>query len=122
MTTFPVDEPGHILYLVSLNPEPGYEDKYNRWYNTEHVPELLACPGFNGARRFHRIEGIDGSPEYLAIYDIADMSAFSSPEYQRLRKRTESELSPLAVEVRQHRSRDINAKYRVIFDATAEKG
>lgn len=109
------DSADNVLYLVSLNPEPGYEDEFNHWYNTEHVPELLACPGFRAASRYELVDGIDGSLRYLALYDMGSMAAFSSPEYLELRARTDDELTPLARKVRDHRSRDLNAKYRQIF-------
>ncbi len=109
-----------VLYLVCLTPEPGYEDKFNDWYDNEHVPELLACPGFEEVRRWEQIEGIPGSPRYLAIYTMTSMDAFTSPEYQKLRNRTREEYSELALEVEAHRSRDINAKYRQILHRVSE--
>lgn len=109
------NHPDNVLYLVSLNPEPGYEDKFNEWYNTQHVPELLDCPGFRHASRFELVDGIDGSLRYLAVYDMESMAAFDSAQYRGLRARTADELTPLAAEVAAHRSRDLNAKYRQIF-------
>lgn len=45
------------------------EDEYNDWYSGTHIPEILAIPGFVGARRY-KLTGGDGTPSYLAIYEI----------------------------------------------------
>jgi hypothetical protein len=111
----PMNE-AEVLYVVSLNPEPGYEADYNRWYNTEHIPELLACPGFEAAARFEQIEAkLEASPRFLAIYRVSTMEAFKSPQYRSLHARSEAELGPLNVHVHRHVSRQITAKYRQIY-------
>lgn len=64
----------HVL-LVFTNPLPGQDDEYNRWYDGQHVPDVLRIPGFVGARRF-RVESeaanAGGLPptKYLAIYEV----------------------------------------------------
>jgi hypothetical protein len=45
------------------------EEEYNDWYSNTHIPEILAIPGFVGARRY-KLAGGDGSPSYLAVYEI----------------------------------------------------
>jgi hypothetical protein len=45
------------------------EEEYNDWYSGTHIPEILAIPGFAGARRY-KLAGGDGPPSYLAIYEI----------------------------------------------------
>ena len=45
------------------------EEEYNDWYAGTHIPEVLAVPGFVGARRY-KLAGGDGTPSYLAIYEI----------------------------------------------------
>jgi hypothetical protein len=66
------------LLLVMMQPEEGYEDSLNRWYEEEHIPERLSCPGFLGVRRFRAVEG---TPAYLALYDLDSPAAVHSPEY-----------------------------------------
>jgi len=111
-----------VLYIVSMTPDQGYEDAFNEWYDTEHVPELLECPGFESARRFTAIEGIDGSPHYLAVYEMSGMEAFRSPEYLKLRARTLDDRTPLARSVMEHRRLDINAKYREVLSMRPAQG
>ena len=64
--------------LVMMQPSPDFESEFNDWYDTDHVPERLAIPGFLAARRY---ECIEGWPRYLAIYDLADPDVLTSPAY-----------------------------------------
>ncbi|MGE0878961.1 MAG: hypothetical protein AB7L13_19060 [Acidimicrobiia bacterium] len=62
---------GKGVLVVFSNPiEPSREAEYNKWYDEIHVPDVVALPGFTGARRFKNT-GIGGpaSHGYLAIYD-----------------------------------------------------
>ncbi len=54
--------------LVLMQPPPAFEDEFNAWYDTEHIPERVAVPGFETGIRF---VCIDGAPKYLAVYDLA---------------------------------------------------
>ena len=56
---------GFLLVLMDC---PTYlEDEFNAWYDTEHIPERLAIPGFETGLRFVCLEG---HPRYLAMYDL----------------------------------------------------
>jgi hypothetical protein len=105
-----------VLYVVSIAPNEGFDQKFNEWYDTEHVPELLACPGFEGAKRYSALEALEGSPHYLALYEMSGMDAFQSPEYLALRARTLDDRTPLAREVMENRHLNINAKYQEILN------
>ena len=52
------------------------EDEYNHWYSGTHIPEILAVPGFVGARRY-KLAGDDSTPSYLAIYEIEADDVFA---------------------------------------------
>lgn len=60
------------------------------WYNNEHVPIRMRLPYFQHGYRYRSVEsGINGPndsglPEWLALYDIADMPALTKKEYIRL--------------------------------------
>ncbi|MDT3441418.1 MULTISPECIES: DUF4286 family protein [unclassified Pseudofrankia] len=64
------------IMLVQASPaSPEVEDEFNRWYDEDHLPDLLTIPGFVAARRFRLREGghvraAEGTPRYLAIYEI----------------------------------------------------
>ena len=70
------EEPGLLMVVVEVDPE--HEEEFNRWYDTEHIPEKLAAPGFRSARRFrdHERPG-----RYLALYELDDAPQVLSPEY-----------------------------------------
>ncbi len=107
-------EDGEILYLVGFTPTRGHDDTLNEWYETEHIPELLACPGFLSVRRYERVGGEDESPKYLAAWHLSGMEAFQSPEYLAVQQRAPEDFTPLATEAALYRTRDLWAQYREI--------
>ena len=69
------------LLLVMADIAPEHEEEFNRWYEEEHLDERIALPGFLSARRFTALEG---SPKYLAIYDLESPEALQSPAYRHI--------------------------------------
>jgi hypothetical protein len=69
------------LLLVTMDVEPDYEAEFNRWYNEEHLPERLSCPGILSGRRFRVVEG---APRYLALYDLESPAVLNTPEYRMI--------------------------------------
>jgi hypothetical protein len=59
---------------------PEHEAEFNQWYDGEHVPQIVALPGFVRGRRYV-VEG--AKPKYLAWYDTGDENAGSGPDLQR---------------------------------------
>ena len=58
------------LYVVFSEPKPGREAEYNRWYNEQHLRDVLSVPGFHAAQRFE-CEDSSGLPgKYLAVYQV----------------------------------------------------
>ena len=45
------------LLLNAMNVAPEYEDEFNKWMDTEHIPALAKVPGTLCARRFRSREG-----------------------------------------------------------------
>lgn len=64
------------LYIVFGNPtSPDQDAEFNEWYNTTHIPDVLAVPGVVSAQRFKRtlLDREAGQPVdygYVAIYEI----------------------------------------------------
>ena len=50
------------------------------WYVEEHIPMLLAVPGWRRSRRYRLASG-DG-PRYLSLHEIDSVAAFDTPEYK----------------------------------------
>jgi hypothetical protein len=69
------------LLLVMIDVDPEHEEEFNRWYNEEHLPERLSCPGFLSGRRFVALEG---GPKYLALYDLENPEVLQSENYQKI--------------------------------------
>ena len=60
----------HLLVAVS-NAQPGRDEEYSTWYETIHMPEVLALPGFVAARRYAPSPlSADGPNRYMAVYEI----------------------------------------------------
>ena len=65
-------------YLVFSNPVAGKEDEFNEWYDTTHLPEVLATPGMRAAQRFRLLEtemthnSVLPTPahRYLLVYEM----------------------------------------------------
>ena len=56
-------------------------DEFNDWYDTEHIPERLAVPGFLSAQRW---VAADGSALSFAFYDLESVEVLTSEEYQSI--------------------------------------
>jgi len=65
------------LLVTMTEPPPEMEEEINAWYDTEHIPERVAVPGFLNARRYSR----DEAPRYLALYDVDQPEVFDSEAY-----------------------------------------
>jgi hypothetical protein len=62
-------------FVVLTNPTPGKDQEFNRWYNEQHIPDVLNASGFVCAQRFKLAETqmapkIDKTHQYLALYEI----------------------------------------------------
>lgn len=67
------------LLCIWTDVDPQHESEFNRWYDTEHMQERVAIPGFQNARRFR---AAPGSPQpYLALYYTDNLAVFTSLAY-----------------------------------------
>jgi len=67
--------------LVLMQPPPAFEEEFTAWYDTEHIPERVAVPGFRTGLRY---VCVDGFPRYLAIYDMDSPEVLDSEAYLRV--------------------------------------
>jgi hypothetical protein len=93
--------PETYYYFVFSNPVAGHEDEYNKWYNEQHAPDVVAVPGFVTAQRFvkndlplYRMVDLQ-VPKYLVLYKIVtdDVNAVFAEVSRRL-KTGETVISP----------------------------
>lgn len=62
-------------FLVLTRAVTGTDEEFNRWYDQQHLADVLAVPGFVSARRFRILSSVlngDGSPawQYAAVYEM----------------------------------------------------
>jgi len=62
-------------YLVLTRPVSGTDDEFNRWYDHQHLRDVLAVPGIISARRYRVLLSAQGggSPpiwQYVAVYEM----------------------------------------------------
>jgi hypothetical protein len=59
--------------LAFTNPVAGREEEFNRWYQEQHIPDLLAVPGFVSAQRYELTDATGSdNPGWtsLAVYEL----------------------------------------------------
>jgi hypothetical protein len=69
-----------LVMVVSISMPPELEDDLAAWYIEEHIPMLLAVPGWQRIRRYRLTSGT--APTWLALHELASESALSAPEYK----------------------------------------
>ncbi len=66
--------PRGLMVVQSAPRDASADAAYNDWYTNVHIPDVLAVPGFVGARRYRAQPGpTDADPPlypYLAVYEI----------------------------------------------------
>ena len=77
------------LFIVKATIPADKDAAFNRWYNEEHVPQVLQFPGLVSARRYKLIDGEDRF-QYMAMYELKDEATYhrlmSSDHMKLLRK------------------------------------
>lgn len=71
------------MFIVQLNVDPAVEERWNEWYNNEHLEEVMAASSdISRATRFRRTGGI-GDFNYSTVYEFdteAGLAAFMSSD------------------------------------------
>jgi hypothetical protein len=70
-----------VVLFSEMTPDESWEDDFNDWYDTEHIPSRMRAPGFLGAQRYRSVDG----PAYLAIYEMSSKDALATPEYTQVK-------------------------------------
>ena len=74
------EEPPPVVLAVSMSVHPGMDADLAAWYADEHIPMLLAVPGWRRVRRFRLIAGT--APAYLALHALTTMAALEEPGFR----------------------------------------
>jgi hypothetical protein len=102
---------GKGLLMVFVDVPADKEEDFNRWYNEEHIPELLTIPGVLNAARY---EAVKSGPKHLACYELESAAVVDSDGWT---KRTRSEWA-LRVGPQVIGSNFLNPVFEVIRPAT----
>ncbi|MFC1872572.1 hypothetical protein ACFLYV_02495 [Chloroflexota bacterium] len=77
-----------IIHVLGLSCRPDQDEKFNKWYNEQHVPDLLKFNGLRRATRYKlvsegkRYSGVAEAkyPGYLAVYELGSKDSFEEYE------------------------------------------
>jgi hypothetical protein len=69
-----------VILAVGISVPPGTEDDMTAWYTHEHIPMLLAVPGWRRIRRFRLING--DAPDYLSLHELSTPAVFEEDGYR----------------------------------------
>ncbi len=64
-----------VLWIVKATISAEEEEAFNRWYNSEHCPQLLRYRGAVSARRYKKIMG-DDKFQFMTLYEFDTEETF----------------------------------------------
>jgi hypothetical protein len=51
--------------------DPAREEEWDRWYDEQHVPDMLSCGAFGAISRWRRTPPARVGSNYLTLYDVS---------------------------------------------------
>lgn len=78
--TGPATDRPPALLAVTISVPPGTEEDLAAWYDDEHIPMLMAVPGWRRIRRFRLVAGT--GPDYLALHEIDGVPVLEEAGYR----------------------------------------
>lgn len=72
---------GQAILFSEMRPDPSWEDRFNTWYDEDHIPVRMVLDGFEGAQRYRST----GDDNYLVVYDMESMAALKTPGYDKVK-------------------------------------
>jgi hypothetical protein len=71
---------GRVILIIRTDVDPDIEEEFNRWYNEEHIPNLLDVPGVLSASRGINL---NKGPKYIALYEHESIDVQNSQAYKQ---------------------------------------
>ena len=74
---------GELVFAFCVDVDAEREEEFNEWYDKEHLPAVVACPGVISARRFTAERIGRGEPDiavYWTFYEVESEAAMHSPQ------------------------------------------
>ena len=85
----------NCLLVVTAEVDAAVEADWNRWYDEVHVPDVLACPGVRGGRRYitsrRPVEWDRGQRSepatkvYVAVYELDSPAVVETKQFLAMR-------------------------------------
>ncbi|MDD2862968.1 MAG: hypothetical protein PHI71_18130 [Acidiphilium sp.] len=69
------------ILFSEMAPEAAWEENFNTWYDTDHIPVRMMIEGFEGAQRYRAAQG----DNYLVVYDLVSLDVLKGPEYDKVK-------------------------------------
>ena len=69
---------GTAMFMVMADVPADKEEEFSRWYNEEHLAELLSVPGVLNAARY---EAVRSGPKHLAFYELENADVVRSDAF-----------------------------------------
>lgn len=63
--------PSALIVAEVLCTDPSRHDEWDRWYDDEHLPDMMASNAFEAGHRWTRADVHPGAPNHLTVYEIA---------------------------------------------------
>ena len=68
--------PNRVVYVVRARIPIKDEKEWNRWHNEEHIPRVLAQPGFIQVHKYRSISTNKDEAEYHVLYELQNQTAY----------------------------------------------
>lgn len=65
------------MYVVRIKIGAADEESWNKWHNEEHIPLVLALPGFLHVRKFRALSN-PREAEYIVCYELRNLAAYEA--------------------------------------------
>jgi hypothetical protein len=86
---------GTGLLMVWCDVPADREDEFNRWYNEEHIAEILSIQGVLSGARY---EAVKGGPKHLACYELDNPAAVQGDGFtKRIKSKWSETMGPTIV-------------------------
>jgi hypothetical protein len=75
------DSIGSTILFSDMTPDAAWEQRFNDWYHTDHIPVRMELDGWQGVQRYKVRNALD----YLVVYDLSSMAVLKTPEYEKIK-------------------------------------
>jgi len=98
------------IYFLQQSIPVEFDEKFNRLYNTDHIPLMLQSGGVKGCTRFKSLYSVtNNAPDYLAVYAVTAAEIPRSPEWK-----AQTQKGAWPTQIRPHFTARRNGVYRRI--------